>query len=285
MSQSRPETSPRPEISLSPTEGWHCLHLFYRFDRAALRSLGPSEMRDGTRAFTNLLNPDQNSAFPARMQSLTVIGQKADFGLIMLDDDPLLLNSMHQRLMSSALGPALVPAWSYVSLTEVSEYLPSVERYGERLVREGNAAGSEEYVTKLRQYEKRLEIMRRQRLTPDLPNWPAVCVYPMNKKRGESENWFRLPFADRERMMAEHGESGMSFAGRVTQLVTVGIGLDDWEWGVTLWARNPEYLKDIVYRMRFDEASARFGEFGPFYVGYQTSPCEILRHCGLECRE
>ncbi len=82
-------------------------------------------------------------------------------------------------------------------------------------------------------------------------------------------------------MMAEHAQSGMSFAGRVSQVVTVSVGLDDWEWGVTLWARNPQYLKDIVYRMRFDEASAKYGEFGDFYVGYLMSPAEIAKHCGL----
>jgi chlorite dismutase len=101
----------------------------------------------------------------------------------------------------------------------------------------------------------------------------------MNKKRKVGENWFTLEFAQRNRLMAEHARSGMAFAGKVTQLITVAVGLDDWEWGVTLWAQNPEYLKDIVYRMRFDEASARYAEFGPFYVSYQAPAKEILAHC------
>ena len=79
--------------------------------------------------------------------------------------------------------------------------------------------------------------------------------------------------------MAEHARSGMEFAGKVQQLITVGVGFDDWEWGVTLWARNPEYLKDIVYRMRFDEASARYAEFGPFYTSYFESAVNVLAHC------
>jgi chlorite dismutase len=79
--------------------------------------------------------------------------------------------------------------------------------------------------------------------------------------------------------MIEHARSGMAFAGRVSQLITVGVGLEDWEWGVTLWASNPEYLKEIVYKMRFDEASARYAEFGPFYTGYVSSVGEILAHC------
>ena len=122
-------------------------------------------------------------------------------------------------------------------------------------------------------------MMKYQRLTPDFPPWPATCFYPMNKKRKVGENWFMLPFAERNKMMAEHARSGMAFAGRVTQLITVGVGFEDWEWGVTLWARNPEFLKDIVYRMRFDEASARYAEFGPFYTSYVTTPSQMLDHC------
>ena len=124
--------------------------------------------------------------------------------------------------------------------------------------------------------------MRRQRLTPDFPPWPSTCFYPMNKKREVGENWFLLPVADRQRLMAEHGRTGMTFGGRVTQLITVGLGFDDWEWGVTLWARNPEFLKEIVYRMRFDEASARYAEFGPFYTSYVTTAAGVLDHCRVK---
>ena len=97
--------------------------------------------------------------------------------------------------------------------------------------------------------------------------------------RETGANWFLLDFAERARLMAEHGESGMKFGGKVTQMVTGAVGLDDWEWGVTLWARNPELLKEIVYRMRFDEASAKYGQFGPFYLGYLQTAAEILAHC------
>ena len=96
----------------------------------------------------------------------------------------------------------------------------------------------------------------------------GAAVTGSPKKRKVGENWFTLPKEERSRMMIEHARSGMAFAGRVSQLITVGLGLEDWEWGVTLWAANPDYLKEIVYRMRFDEASARYAEFGPFYTGY-----------------
>ena len=129
---------------------------------------------------------------------------------------------------------------------------------------------------KLKAYEEREVMMRTQRLFPDFPPWPVVCFYPMNKIRHPLANWYTQPFSRRMEMMAEHGKSGMKFAGKVSQVITASTGLDDWEWGVTLWAKNPAYLKDIVYTMRFDESSARYALFGPFYFGYILPPTELL---------
>ena len=197
---------------------------------------------------------------------------------MVLDENPLVVDRVHQELMASALGPALTPTYSFVSVTEVSEYLPSAEQYAQRLIDDGMDPESEQYQARVKAYADREPIMRRERLTPELPAWPAMCFYPMNKKRKIGENWFTLDFDARRKMMAEHAKSGMAFAGRVTQLITVSVGLDDWEWGVTLWAQQPQFLKDIVYRMRFDEASARYAEFGSFFTGYLASPDEILQH-------
>jgi hydrogen peroxide-dependent heme synthase len=269
-----------PDISIEPADGWHCSHLFYRFDRAVLARLKPDEIRAACEEFTAALHPKSPGA-PARLQTSLVSGHKADFGLMLLDPNPLTVNAVHERLMSGPLGPALVPTYSFVSLTEISEYVPSVEQYGRRLVAEGETLDSPAYRAKLKAYESREAAMRIQRLTPELPPWPCTCFYPMNKKRDVSENWFLLPFDERNRLMAEHGRTGMTFGGRVTQLITVALGFDDWEWGVTLWARRPEFLKEIVYRMRFDEASARYAEFGPFYISYVMTPAEILQHCRI----
>ncbi len=183
--------------------------------------------------------------------------------------------------MNTRLGATLEATYSYVSLTEISEYVPTLEQYGQRLVEDGDEEGTPAYTAKLEAYERREPIMRKQRLTPDFPEWPATCFYPMNKKREVGENWFMMEFPDRNSLMSEHARSGMQFAGKVTQLITTSVGLDDWEWGVTLWARNPEYLKDIVYRMRFDEASARYAEFGPFYTSYICEPAVMAEHCGI----
>lgn len=281
MSTARPPAPQPVPISLEPSEGWHCSHFYYRFDRGTLAALSAEQLRSGRAELAAILDPAGANA-PQRLQTSLVSGHKADFGLMLMDPNPLKIEAVNQRLLASQLGPALVPAYSFVSLTEISEYVPTVEQYGHKLVAEGDAEGSPAYAAKLKAYADRLPMMNRQRLTPEFPPWPATCFYPMNKKRKVGENWFTLPFEERNRMMSEHAKSGMTFAGKVQQLITVSVGLDDWEWGVTLWAKNPQYLTHIVYRMRFDEASARYAEFGPFYTSYVMSPTEMLQKCGLD---
>jgi peroxiredoxin len=258
--------------------GWHCSHLYYSFDRRALGQLTSDARAAGSRDLAAALDPVGPDA-PVRLQTTITSGQKADFGVMLLDPDPLKIDRVHQRVMSGGLGAAIIPRWSFVSLTEISEYVQSPEQFGERLVAEGMDPNGAEFKTRLKGYSDRLVDMNRQRLTPDFPPYRATCFYPMNKKRKVGENWFMLPKEERSRLMIEHARSGMAFAGRVSQLITVGLGVEDWEWGVTLWAANPDYLKEIVYKMRFDEASARYAEFGPFYAGYVASTAEILSHC------
>ncbi len=269
-----------PEPSIQPIQGWHCTHIYYRFDRSILRQFSQSEVGRGIVEFADILNPRSTTA-PTRLQTFIVSGHKADFGLMMLDPDPLRIDGVHQALQASVLGPALSAVYSFISLTEISEYVPSPEQYAQRLQSGGEDSNSPAFAAKVAAYEKRLPMMNQQRLTPELPNWPSTCFYPMNKSRVVGANWFTTPFAERNEMMAEHAQSGMAFAGRATQVITASIGFDDWEWGVTLWARNPQYLKEIVYKMRFDQASARFAEFGPFYIGYIADAPTILNHCRI----
>jgi len=269
-----------PEPSLTPIQGWHCGHYFYRWDRGQLQTMAADSdrLQQGIRQFIAALTPAEGSR-PERFQSFIVSGHKADFGLVMMDPDPLKIDRIHQQLLSSGLGAAIEPTYSFVSVSEVSEYLPNRDQYEQKLLRSGEDPASPSFQAKVNSYEKRLPGMLAHRLAPEFPEWPSMCFYPMNKVRNVGANWFLLPFSERTEMMAEHAQSGMAFAGRVTQLVTASVGLDDWEWGVTLWAKNPQYLKDIVYKMRFDQASARFGQFGPFYTGYLASPEGILKHC------
>lgn len=269
-----------PEPSIEPASGWHCTHVFYRWNRQVLASMPVEAKAEGVAQMAEILNPDSEHS-PTRFQSFIVAGHKADFALVMFDADPLKIDRVHQRLLASRLGPAIESVYSFLSLTEISEYVPSPEEYGERLKRGGEDAESPAFAAKIAAYEKRLPMMNAQRISPELPTWPAMCFYPMNKSRVVGANWFTTPFSARNAMMAEHAQSGMAFAGRVSQVVTVSVGMDDWEWGVTLWARCPDYLKDIVYKMRFDEASAKYGEFGPFFVCYLADAAAIAKHCSL----
>lgn len=270
-----PHAAPLPEPSTIPEKGWHCGHFFYRFRREAMPSALSGECAD---QFLAALAPNPE-LMPERLVTYWISGHKADFAVLVMDPDPAKVDAIHQALVAPPLGQFVEGVWSFVSISEVSEYVPTIERYRDRLIAEGSEPESDELQAKMSAYERRLPMMNQQRLRPDIPEWPAACFYPMNKSRVPGANWFTEQFSHRNSMMAEHAQSGMAFAGKVSQLITVGVGLDDWEWMVTLWARNPDYLKDIVYKMRFDIASAKYAEFGPFYVGYRATADEILEHC------
>ncbi len=282
----RPASShaPAPQSLAEPTvrlaEGWHCLHLYYRVNQKELAQISDADRAQGREEIYRILDPERDGA-PARIQTSVVSGHKADLGLMIMDADPLLIDAIPQAIRASRFGTVLEPAWSFVSITEVSEYVPTIEQYGERLRLEGTDPADPAYAAKLNAYGQRLPAMNKQRLYPDIPPFPVVCFYPMNKIRHPLANWYTEPFSVRSSLMAEHATSGIRFAGRVSQLITASTGFDDWEWGVTLWSRAPEHIKEIVYTMRFDQASARYAEFGPFYIGYVMPPADALAHLKL----
>ncbi len=183
--------------------------------------------------------------------TVSILGHKADLALMALGRDLWQL----RRLQTDLAQAGLDLLDSFVSLTEVSEYAAGVP-----------------------------DEMKQARLYPQLPpeGKNAWCFYPMSKKRHSTENWFTLPFDERRELMHEHGVSGRKFAGRLVQLITASTGLDDFEWGVTLFAVRPDDLKDVVYTMRFDRASAVYAEFGPFFVGMVGDPAEVLDSVGVE---
>jgi len=183
--------------------------------------------------------------------TVAILGHKADLAFMAVGTDLWRI----RRLQASLQAAGLEIADSYVSLTELSEYAQGVP-----------------------------EPQRSARLTPQLPppDKPAWCFYPMSKQRGDVHNWFTLPYEERKEMMYEHGASGRNFAGRVVQVVTGSAGLDDWEWGVTLFATAPDDLKEVVYTMRFDRASALYAEFGPFYTGMVAPVAEVLAELGID---
>jgi len=168
--------------------------------------------------------------------TVALLGHKADLGVMVLGPDLWRLRA----LQSALCGAGLEPTGSYVSLTEVSEYAEGIP-----------------------------EEMKQARLYPELPppDKKAFCFYPMSKRRSAEHNWYALEYEARQQLMRGHGAVGRTFRGRILQLITGSTGLDDWEWGVTLFGVHPDDLKACVYEMRFDEASARYAEFGPFWTG------------------
>lgn len=272
----RPASSAQVPATLVPETGWHCLHLFYKVDRAKLAGLSETARREGAVRFIEILG-QRGAESIEQIQCFAIPGHKADFGVMMAGTKLPAIHAIQVALEASPLGPALTPTYSFYSITEVSEYVPDAEEYGRILrEREGVDPESNAYKTKVAAYAQRLGPMNQQRLYPEFPDWPCLCFYPMSKMRTSDQNWYLLPFEQRAELMSQHGRSGMKFAGRVTQLITASTGLDNWEWGVTLWARNPVYLKDIVYSMRFDESSARYALFGDFYFGMIQSPQALV---------
>jgi peroxiredoxin len=182
--------------------------------------------------------------------TFAVLGHKADLGFLAVGPDLWRLRALQTELQASGLE--IVD--SYVSLTELSEYSATVP-----------------------------DAQKQNRLHPSLPpqGMTAFCFYPMSKRRNVDQNWFALPFEERQEMMFEHGKSGRTFAGRIVQLVTGSTGLDEYEWGVTLFGVHPDDLKACVYTMRYDRASTHYAEFGPFITGMVADLPDVLRRVGI----
>lgn len=273
-------STPLPDPTMNMTEGWHCLHLYYRVDQGILNQIDESTRAAGREELAAILDPSHENA-PIRIQTSIVSGHKADLQVLIMDTDPIKMDSIQQAIRTCGLGPALIPTYSFVSITEISEYVPTLERYAAKLKQEGADPESPAFQAKIKAYESRLPAMNQQRIYPEFPDFPVCTFYPMNKSRVPGANWYMEQFSNRYSMMAEHGLSGMKFAGRVVQVITASTGFDDWEWGVTLWGRAPEPIKEIVYTMRFDKASAKYAEFGPFYLSYIMPPKEAIAHLKL----
>lgn len=260
----------------SPDTGWPVLHLFHRLDRGRWRALQPGE-RD--RAVEELAGLLERLAGEAGMQLIAggVIG-KADLGLMAVHPELRRVQRLTQQIAATALGACLVPVHSFLSISEKSEYITTPGDQARKLIdQDGLEPGSPELQQQLAGFSRRMAAYAESRVHPQLPgpDYPVLCFYPMAKARGEAHNWYRLPFNERKRLMGAHAEAGRRFADRVTQLITSSTGLDDWEWGVTLFARELKALRDIVYEMRYDEGSAVYGVFGPFFVSVRFEPSEL----------
>ncbi|MCM3693007.1 hydrogen peroxide-dependent heme synthase [Neobacillus niacini] len=225
-------------------DGWYCLHDFRTVDWTTWKMLSSDERQSAIHEFLSLVEKwnhtqERNEGSHALY---TIVGQKADFMMMILRPTMAELNEIETEFNKTKLAEFTIPAHSYVSVVELSNYLP---------------AGEDPY--------QNPQILAR--LYPKLPKTAHVCFYPMDKRRQGNDNWYMLPMEERRSMMRSHGMIGRTYAGKVKQIITGSVGFDDYEWGVTLFAEDVLQFKKLIYEMRFDEVSARYGEFGAFFVG------------------
>ncbi|WP_227394536.1 hydrogen peroxide-dependent heme synthase [Jeotgalibacillus aurantiacus] len=227
-------------------DGWYGLHDFRRIDWTSWKRLSSEERTAAIHEFQQFLkklhevqDEDQGSH-----SFYTIVGQKADFVLFILRPTMEELNELENEFNKLTIADYTIPTYSYVSVVELGSY--------------GSKESDED------PYQNPYV---RSRLYPKLPKSKHICFYPMDKKREGDDNWYMLSMEQRKKLMYDHGMIGRQYAGKIKQIISGSVGFDDWEWGVTLYADDVLQFKKIVYEMRFDETSARYGEFGAFYVG------------------
>jgi peroxiredoxin len=267
-------------------EGWYTLHQVWRADRAALRRLGVEEREQiGSAARVAVdfviqppqVGPGGEPGVGAGWSvAIQLVGSIGDLMVVHFRPTVEGVGDAQRVLARTPLFDFLTPVTSFLSVTEAGLYHITAAVAAER-VAAGGVAGDAEYRTAIaaRAAAERASPAVQRRLYPTLPaDMPYVCFYPMSKRRAVGQNWYALTLAERSRLMQAHGQTGRRYAGRVQQVITGAIGLDAWEWGVTLFARDALDIKRLVTEMRFDEVSAQYAEFGAFYVGRVVTAAE-----------
>lgn len=267
-----------PAVKL--TKGIHVLHLFYRVDRVRWAGLPLGSSQEALTKLEALVAANSAASNP-RITTYANIGAKADLVFMLTAAELGQLGQMHRDIEACFPPGALQPVYSFLSITELPDYVTSEEDMKQTLLQEKLEPGSEVFETRLKALKERHAQYEQYRLYPELPDWEVMAFYPMSKRRAGNDNWYSLDFAKRKELMGGHARVGRKYAGRISQLITGATGLDDWEWGVTLMAHQVDALKEIVYEMRFDEVSARYGEFGPFYVNLRLQSRDLWEHLRL----
>ena len=264
-----------PPVPLT-LEGSFLLHQFFRFDWKAWRACAAGErmkiVAEATAALQHLERKDSDA--PIQTALYSQLGHKGDLILIHFRDSLEALNQVELDLAQTALHDFLDLRHSYVSVVELGLYESSRKTY-EAASAKGFEAHSLEWNAEIAHSLQRGSDAMAPRLFPAIPEAKYLTFYPMDRKRGEQINWYSVPFADRQRMMHEHGLIGRRYGDRVKQIISGSIGMDDWEWGVDLFADDPVVFKKLIYEMRFDEVSAVYALFGQFFISVRL-PTEKL---------
>ena len=255
-----------PPVPLT-LEGSALLHQFFRFDWKAWRSSTEGERTKIAAEFTAALKKlEQGSGIGAQTGLFSQLGHKGDLILVHFRDSFEALNQVELDLAQTAFYDFLTPTHSYVSVVELGLYESSRKTY-EAASAKGFANHTPEWNSEVEDSLRRGAEAMKPRLFPVIPDSKYLCFYPMDRKRGEQVNWYTVPFTERQRMMHEHGMIGRRYGDVVKQIISGSIGMDDWEWGVDLFADDPVVFKKLIYEMRFDEVSAVYALFGQFYLG------------------
>jgi len=260
--------------------GIHVMHLFYKIDRVRWAQLPAGESASVLARIEALGAANPGPSHP-RITPYANVGGKADLAFILYAAELGQVGQLHRSLEACFPPGVLLKVYSYLSVTELTEYMPTEEDNRKMLEAEKLEPGSEAYEKRWAEMAQRRKEYEHYRLYPELPDWEIMCFYPMNKRRDGADNWYMLDFPTRKRLMGGHARVGRKYANRISQLITGSTGVDDWEWGVTLMAHQIDAIKEIVYEMRFDEVSARYGEFGEFYINLRLPPAALWAHLKL----
>ena len=256
-----------PPVPLT-LEGSSLLHQFFRFDWKAWRAC-PAGVREriAGEATAALKELERNSTdAPVRTALYSQLGHKGDLILVHFRESLEALNQVELDLVQTELYDYMELRHSYVSVVELGLYESSRKTY-EAAAAKGFEAYSPEWNAEIAASLQRGAEAMKPRLFPAVPEAKYMCFYPMDRKRGEHVNWYSVPFAERQRMMHLHGLIGRRYGDVVKQIISGSIGMDDWEWGVDLFAEDPVVFKKLIYEMRFDEVSAVYALFGQFFIG------------------
>jgi chlorite dismutase len=255
-------------------EGASVLHQMFRVRWEEWRVLDTATRHQIAGEAAEWLSMQEGAEGGEQSAAFALLGHKGDLLLVHYRKDFVGLLEAQAQVQHLRLSEYLEITTSYLSVVELGLY-ESTRKIFDELEGRGLQQGSEEWDAAIAESLDRQKKAMAARLWPEIPESRYLCFYPMDRKRGEEKNWYQIPFADRQRMMHDHGMIGRKYGGVVKQVISGSIGFDDWEWGVDLYADSPLPFKQLIYEMRFDEVSAVYASFGSFYIGLRV-PSEGL---------